>query len=109
DRPDAGPRREGVCGRGRDREAPDRRARDARGQDQGQPRRSRRQASREPAVRPARRVCRCATEAMMRVLLVLALLGCREREPGLDARAAATAAAAATTRILYPSAPGSFV
>lgn len=49
---------------------------------------------------------------MRRVALVLAALGagagCRERDVALDARLP-PALGAATTRILYPSAPGSFV
>ncbi len=45
----------------------------------------------------------------MRLLVALALLaGCRERDVPLDARGGVIAAPA-TTRILYPSAPGSFV
>ena len=45
------------------------------------------------------------------VLGVLAanLSGCREHEGGYDARPTSAGSASATTRILYPSAPGSFV
>jgi serine protease Do len=50
---------------------------------------------------------------MRAVAVVVAALacvaGCRERELPADARAVAAPSAAATTRILYPSAPGSFV
>jgi serine protease Do len=47
----------------------------------------------------------------MRWLVALVVVaGCRERDVPLDARAGSQpAAAASTTRILYPSAPGSFV
>ncbi|MDB4958311.1 MAG: peptidase and chymotrypsin/Hap [Myxococcales bacterium] len=43
------------------------------------------------------------------LVVVLALAGCRERDLATDARTAAPAIGAASTRILYPSAPGSFV
>ena len=47
--------------------------------------------------------------AAIAAIIILAA-GCRERETGLDARTAApTGAAPNTTRIMYPSAPGSFV
>jgi hypothetical protein len=46
----------------------------------------------------------------MRVLLIAMLLvGCRERDVPLDARGPSIVAPNAQTRILYPSAPGSFV
>ena len=46
----------------------------------------------------------------MRALLALVLVvGCRERDVPLDARAPAVVTPNAQTRILYPSAPGSFV
>ena len=46
----------------------------------------------------------------MRALVVLALLvGCRERDVPLDARTLTATTPGAQTRILYPSAPGSFV
>ncbi len=47
----------------------------------------------------------------MKLLLALAVLAaCREREAGLDARASGpTTTAASSPRIMYPSAPGSFV
>src|SRR6185437_10783670 len=94
----------------------DRRARHARREDEGQPRRDREQADREPRVRPARRVRRRSEddEAMKRLALALCVIaaGCRERELPLDAGHAevgSAAVAATSTRILYPSAPGSFV
>jgi serine protease Do len=42
-------------------------------------------------------------------IALLMLAGCRERTETLDARTQAPAIGAASTRILYPSAPGSFV
>ncbi|MDQ3367726.1 MAG: trypsin-like peptidase domain-containing protein [Myxococcota bacterium] len=41
--------------------------------------------------------------------ITVSLAGCREREVGLDARAAAPGVTPSPTRLLYPSAPGSFV
>ena len=43
------------------------------------------------------------------VLAALTLLGCRERDVPLDARGSAVVMPGAQTRVLYPSAPGSFV
>jgi serine protease Do len=43
------------------------------------------------------------------VLASIALLGCRERDVPLDAHATSVLSPGAQTRVLYPSAPGSFV
>jgi serine protease Do len=43
------------------------------------------------------------------ILVIAALAACREREPVPGQGSGAPAAAAATTRVLYPSAPGTFV
>jgi serine protease Do len=53
----------------------------------------------------------CLLGAALAGVLTTTAAGCRERELGLDARAAAPGVSdpAASRRILYPSAPGSFV
>jgi serine protease Do len=48
-------------------------------------------------------------KVVVALLVAASLAGCRERDMATDAKPAAPAIGAASTRILYPSAPGSFV
>ena len=65
------------------------------------------------AARVAASVARVRSAAWVAASLLGALIGCRERLTADDMHAGSTTApaltASASTRILYPSAPGSFV